>query len=175
MPVTPELANDTSALHLYSDALGRFGRLNLPPCGLRLRKSQTTKMMDVYDELRRTWVALTPEEWVRQHFVHYMVTTLGFSALRIANEVPLKLNNTSRRADTVVYDDFLHPIMVVEYKAPEIAMTKKVLEQALLYNFEFNAPAIMITNGLDVVSVLGDKAWRGVITAEKIDSYLIDS
>ena len=159
MPFNADIQND-----FYAEASMLHGALLLSPCSLTLRRSRSTKEFDVYDSLRDAWVALTPEEWVRQHFVNHMVTVLGFSPMRIANEVSLKLNGNSRRADTVVYDDFLKPVLVVEYKAPNISLTRKVLEQALLYNLTINAKAIMITNGKDVYSVVGEKMWRGVVT-----------
>ena len=141
----------------YIEARDIFGKLNVPEAELFLRPSSTEKAFDVYDMLRRKWVALTPEEWVRQHFVRYMIEHLGYSAFRLANEVPLRFNNTSRRADTVVYDDVLKPLAVVEYKAPEITLGKETLEQALRYNLVFNAPGVMITNGLQIISVLNGK------------------
>lgn len=160
-PVTSLCHTDADSLYEYATQV--YGRLRLPEVPLKIRMSRTTKEMDVYDVQRRKWVALTPEEWVRQHFVSYLSAVLGFSRMRIANEVALSFNNMNRRADTVVYDDFLRPLVVVEYKAPDIDLSHKVLEQALLYNLVFEAPGVMITNGLDIVSVVGDKAWRGVI------------
>lgn len=148
---------------MYAVALNLMGELRLPPCNLRLRPSSTTKCFDVYDGLRRRWVALTPEEWVRQHFVSYMVEHLGYPSTRLANEMTLKLNNMSRRADTVVFDAVLHPLAIVEYKAPTISLTTDVLNQAMRYNLVFNAGAIMITNGRDVYSVIDNSVRRGVV------------
>ena len=150
-------------LILYREAFSIYGALNIPPCCLKLRRSQTTKSLDVFDSFRRRWVALTPEEWVRQHFTSFMIGTLGFSPFRIANEVALKFNGMNRRADTVVYDDKLRPLVIVEYKAPNIELNNTVLQQALLYNLVFEAPALMITNGKDTFSVVGDKIRKGFI------------
>lgn len=93
-------------------------RLKLPPFDIRLRPGATSKAFDVFDSIRRKWVALTPEEWVRQHFVNFLIEYRGYSPLLIANEVSLKLNDTRRRADTVIYDHALRPRVIVEYKAP---------------------------------------------------------
>lgn len=161
----------SSQLQLYAHAAALFGRLQLPPCPLQLRLSNTDKDLDVYDPFRRRWVALTPEEWVRQHFADYLVKTLGFSAFRVANEVSLKLNGMNRRADSVVYDDDLCPLVIVEYKAADVTLTRKVLEQALLYNLVFEAPALMITNGIEIYTVHGNTMRRGVITALELRGY----
>lgn len=162
MSVTERQLNE----RLYANAVEIYGALNIPPAALLLRRGVSEKPFDVYDPLRRRWVALTPEEWVRQHFVAYMVESLGFSALRMANEVTLKFNGMTRRADTVVYDRFMHPQVVVEYKAPSIPLTESVLNQAMRYNLVFRAPAVIITNGLDVFTVEHGVLRRGLIKAD---------
>lgn len=168
------MLSQTEALNdlLYARCAELYGALRLPACRLRLRQGTTDKPFDVYDSFRLRWVALTPEEWVRQHFVAFMTDVLGFSANRIANEVSLKLNAMSRRADTVVYDDMLRPMLIVEYKAPSVRLTGAVLEQALRYNLVFQAPAVMVTNGNDVFSVLRGAVRRGVLTAAEIKDIL---
>lgn len=145
-----------------------FGRINIPLAPLRLKAGTTTKNFDVYDEMRRKWVALTPEEWVRQHFVRYMSDTLGFSPTRIANEVTVNLNSMKLRADTLVYDDALNPLVVVEYKSPQTELTRSVLEQALRYNLTLKAKAVIVTNGRDVYSWINGSLKRGVITASDL-------
>ncbi|MCH5219614.1 MAG: type I restriction enzyme HsdR N-terminal domain-containing protein [Muribaculaceae bacterium] len=148
---------------LYDQAVKTLGRLLLPRCDLKLRIGHKVKEFEVYDVLRRKYVALTPEEWVRAHFVDYMVTALDFSPLRMANEVSIILNNTKRRADTVVYDDVLQPLVIVEYKAPSIHLSESVLHQALRYNLVFQAKAVIITNGMDVYTVMNGVVKRGVV------------
>ena len=148
---------------MYAKATELCGELLLPPAALELRESKTDKIFDVYDAVRRKWVALTPEEWVRQHFVAFLVTHHGISLYRIQNEVSLKLNDTSKRADTVVYDDFLRPQIIVEYKAPDVTLTTDVLHQVLRYNLVFEAPAVMVTNGNDVYTLRNGKFSRGVL------------
>lgn len=152
---------------LYAGASALFGQLRLPEVELKLRPGKSSaKLMDVYDTVRRKWVALTPEEWVRQHFVAFMVSSLGYDALRIANEVSLEFNGMKRRADTVVYDDRLYPMVVVEYKASGVPLSGEVLQQVLRYNQVYNAPALMVTNGLDVWSIdARGELFRGVIRA----------
>ena len=129
--------------------------LNLPTVTLDIRPSKKEGAWDVYDPIRRKWVALTPEERVRQTFVNYLIKTCGFSPNRIANEVGLKLNRTSRRVDTIIYDDTLRPFVIVEYKAPSVDITPKVVEQALRYNMVFKAPFLIATNGLKQYTLYG--------------------
>ncbi len=148
---------------MYEHAESICGKLLLPrPGWLRLRAGDTTKVYDVFDPLRNRWVALTPEEWVRQHFVGFMVTQMDLPPLRMANEVKIVLNDMTRRVDTVLYDNVLQPLTVVEYKAPSIALTPAVLDQALRYNLVLKAPTIIITNGLDVYTWRDGSLKRGL-------------
>lgn len=122
-------------------------KLNLPPAPLRV-ESKAGCQDRVLDPLRRRFVVLTPEEWVRQHFVHFLIAYKGYPAGLMGNEVSLTLNDTARRCDTVVYDRSGHPWMIVEYKAPSVAVTRKVFEQILRYNLVLHAPYLTVSNGL---------------------------
>ena len=118
--------------------------LNLPSYEPRL--SQRSGKTYIYDELRRKAVRLTPEEWVRQHFVHYLLSYLGYpSGL---TEVGLELGQTKKRCDTVVYDRQLRPLMLLEYKAPQVPITDKVLQQIVRYNYALRVPYLVLSNGL---------------------------
>ena len=90
-------------------------QLNLPPYQLRVRETNGRKQ--ILDILRRKYVALTPEEWVRQHFIHYLIDHKGYPAPLLANEVPLQVGEKKVRADSVLYDNQLRPRMIIEYKA----------------------------------------------------------
>ena len=92
--------------------------LNLPQYPIKVIKRNGRTI--IFDELRRKYVTLTPEEWVRQHFVHYLITFKKYPQGLIANEVSLTLNDTTKRCDTVVYDRQARPRIIVEYKAPHI-------------------------------------------------------
>lgn len=155
--------DDNFDIPAYDDLCNTLGRLLLPPFSPAVRRSSTSFDFDIYDPLRRAWVALTPEEWVRQHFVHYLTDNCGISPFRIANEIALTLNGTALRADTVVYGETLRPAIVVEYKAASVPLTAAVLDQALRYNLVFDAPRIIITNGVDAYTWADGKASRGVI------------
>ena len=120
--------------------------LNLPPAELRL--SQRNGQTMVFDFLRRRYIKLTPEEWVRQHFVHYLVHHKGYPQELLANEVSLVLNTTSKRCDTVLYDKEARPLAIMEYKAPSIQLTQKTFDQISRYNIVMRVPFLMVSNGL---------------------------
>lgn len=117
-------------------------------------KNCTDGVFRVYDRLRGKFVALTPEEWVRQNFVDYLIDGLGYPVALMANEVSLAFNNTRRRCDTVLFSAAasastgLRPLAIVEYKAPEIEITQKVFDQIARYNLVMGAPLLIVTNGL---------------------------
>ena len=102
---------------------------------------------------------LTPEEWVRQHVLNFLVTVKKFPAGIISIEKELVLNDLKRRYDIVVFDRELKPHLIVECKAPYIALDRTVVEQALRYNLTIRAPLLMISNGVsDLVFNLENKA-----------------
>ena len=130
--------------------MNNIPRLNLPPIDAAIRPDRDSRRggLEIYDRLRRKWVALTPEECVRQHFVDFLIKFRMFPAGIMANEVGLTLNGTPRRADTIVYSNTLKPLVVIEYKAPDIAITQAVFEQAARYNMVFGAKYLIVSNGL---------------------------
>lgn len=102
----------------------------------------------VLDPLRHRWVALTQEEWVRQHFVHWLTSGLGYPVGLLANEVKLSIGQKELRADSVLYDRDLHPRMIIEYKAPHIIITQNVFNQITAYNMKLHAQYLVVSNGL---------------------------
>jgi hypothetical protein len=120
--------------------------INLPQYDINL--GGTKDNPTIFDILRHRFVALTPEEWVRQHFVHYLVDHLHYPAPLMANEVKLSVGNKKLRADTVLYDRTLRPRMIIEYKAPNIKITRKVFDQILAYNTLLHVEYLVVSNGL---------------------------
>ncbi|MDR1683354.1 MAG: type I restriction enzyme HsdR N-terminal domain-containing protein [Candidatus Symbiothrix sp.] len=120
--------------------------LNLPPADLKI-KEQNAKTL-VFDRLRKQYVRLTPEEWVRQHFIHYLIEQKKYPEGLLANEVSIVLGNVNRRCDTVLYDLQLRPRMIIEYKAPAVTMTQAIFDQALRYNMCLNVNYLILSNGL---------------------------
>ena len=102
----------------------------------------------IFDPLRNKFVALTPEEEVRQRLVTTLIKHKGYPAGRMGNEISLNLNNTKRRCDTVVYDKFGNPCVIIEYKAPNIEITQNVFDQITRYNCVFKVNYIIVTNGI---------------------------
>ncbi len=121
-------------------------RLNLPSFAIKL--SGTPEHPRIFDSLRRRYVALTPEEWVRQHFVNWLVTHKGYPSALMANEIALSLGDKKLRADSILYDKHLQPRMIIEYKAPTIQITQKVFEQIAAYNMLLHVDYLVVSNGL---------------------------
>ncbi len=110
-----------------------------------------TKLIDgqtyVWDAMRGKYLLLTPEERVRRYVIAFLISHCGVLAHSIAQEYPININGTAQRADIVVMDNTLTPTILVECKAPEIAINKQVLNQAVRYNSVLNAKYIILTNG----------------------------
>ena len=121
--------------------------LNLPSFDIKLQG--TREHPRVLDVLRRRYVALTPEEWVRQSFIHYLIEHLGYPQTLLANEVPLRVGDKQLRADIVLYDRHLRPKMIIEYKAPTIPITQRVFEQIAAYNILLHVDYLIVSNGLN--------------------------
>ena len=121
-------------------------RLNLPPFEIKLRG--TKAQPQIFDILRKKYIALTPEEWVRQHFVHFLVEHKGYPAALMANEIQLKVGEKTLRADSVLYSRDLKPRMIIEYKAPHIPITQKVFDQISIYNMLLHVDYLVVSNGL---------------------------
>lgn len=120
--------------------------LNLPTFPVKVILREGKRM--IFDPVRNKFVALTPEEWVRQHFVQYLISEKGFPKERIGNEIAVKLNHTSKRCDTVVYNRFLAPLMIVEYKSPAVTISSAVFDQIARYNMVLQVKYLIVSNGL---------------------------
>lgn len=120
--------------------------LNLPPVELRLRVEDD--ILKVFDSLRKKYVALTPEEYVRQHFTAWMIGVLGYPPSLMNNEVSISLNNNRRRCDTVVFRNDGTPAIIIEYKAPTVEITQAVFDQIARYNMVLRSRYLVVSNGL---------------------------
>ena len=107
----------------------------------------------VFCAWRRRWVRLTPEEWVRQHFLHRLVSDYGYPSGRIGVEVSIALGDAKKRCDAVVYDEQLRPQVLIECKAEHVAITQRTLDQAITYNRKLNVPYLFLHNGPETVVV----------------------
>ena len=120
--------------------------INLPPFETKLRERNGKR--EIFDFLRRRYVALTPEEWVRQHFVHFLVDHKGYPKGLLANELELHIGEKRLRCDTLLYNSMLQPRMIVEYKAPEISITQRVFNQITVYNMLLHVDYLIVSTGL---------------------------
>ncbi|WP_301922353.1 type I restriction enzyme HsdR N-terminal domain-containing protein [Ferruginibacter sp.] len=102
----------------------------------------------IFDEVRKQWVLLTPEEWVRQNFLQYLIQVKKYPAALIAVEKEIYLGDVKKRFDIVVYDKNTQPWMLVECKEMNVALNNIVLSQALRYNINLKVPYLVITNGM---------------------------
>lgn len=119
--------------------------LNLPPINVKLAKEGDK--LKIYDSLRHKYVALTPEEYVRQHFVAWLIHGLGYPPSLMANEVGIEVNDTKKRCDTVIYNPDGSPLIIVEYKAPEVEINQHTFDQIVRYNMSLKAKYLVVSNG----------------------------
>ena len=125
----------------------------------------------IFDMLRRKYVALTPEEWVRQHFVNFLVSHRGYPASMLANEVELAIGQKRLRCDTVLYGLQAEPRMIVEYKAPGITLTQKVFDQVAAYNMLLHVDYLVVSNGLCHYCCKMDYEHQNYLFLEDIPTY----
>lgn len=123
-----------------------MNRLNLPSFEIKL--SGTAEKPKILDILRRKYVALTPEEWVRQHFVHFLIGHKGYPQTLMANEMELRMGGKKLRCDTVIYNKVLKPLMIVEYKAPSVVISQQVFNQITTYNLLLHVDYLVVSNGM---------------------------
>lgn len=144
-------------------------RLNLPPFEIKLRG--TKAQPQIFDILRKKYIALTPEEWVRQHFVHFLVEHKGYPAALMGNEIQLKVGEKTLRADSVLYSRDLKPRMIIEYKAPHIPITQKVFDQISIYNMLLHVDYLVVSNGLQHYICKMDYNDKKYLFLEDIPDY----
>ena len=144
-------------------------RLNLPSYETKITESNGKRQ--IFDTLRRCYVALTPEEWVRQHFVNFILGHKGYPATLMGNEVAITLNGMKRRCDTVVYDRALKPRMIIEYKAPTVKITKEVFAQISRYNLILKVDYLIVSNGLQHYCCKMDYANNTFTFLQEIPEY----
>ena len=143
--------------------------LKLPPCSLRIKEGPGGKLL--YDPLRRKYVAMTPEEWVRQHFVNYLTGYLGYPPGLIRIEASFRLHSMLRRADILIHDRAGEPVMIVECKAPQVKISQEVFDQVINYNFSYGVRYLVVTNGIDHFAGKIDTQARTFVLLDHIPDY----
>lgn len=120
--------------------------LNLPTYNFKLKSNE--KQTLIFDILRKKYFVLTPEEWVRQHIVKYLLNEKKYPSSLIALEKQLTVNNQKKRTDILVFNQMGLPHLIVECKAPHIPITQDTFDQIARYNLKLNASYLMVSNGL---------------------------
>jgi hypothetical protein len=120
-------------------------KINYPKYQPKIKNENNKEL--IFDEVRKRWVILTPEEWVRQNFLQYLTQVKKYPASLIAVEKEIQLGDLKKRFDIVVYDKATAPWMIIECKEMTVELDKKVLDQILRYNITLQVPYLIITNG----------------------------
>jgi len=136
---------------------------------LRIKEGPGGKL--IFDRLRQKYVALTPEEWVRQHFVNYLTEYLHYPSGLIQIEASLKLNTMRRRADILIHDRSGKPVMVVECKAPDVKLSQAVLDQVINYNYNYGVTFIILTNGITHLTAKINPTARTFVQLNHVPYY----
>ncbi len=121
--------------------------LNLPKFHFQIRENTSGKL-EIFDSIRRKYIILTPEEWVRQNFIRFLIEYKNFRASLMSIEKALKVNNLLKRTDIVQYNKQGKPIVIVECKAPHIKINEDTFAQAAMYNLKMQVDYLIMTNGL---------------------------
>lgn len=144
-------------------------QLNLPPYNIKVKNEDGRRK--IFDILRRKYFVITPEEWVRQHFIHFLIDHKGYPVSLLANEVALSVGDKVIRADSVLYDKNLSPRMIIEYKAPHIKLTQKVFDQISAYNLLLHVDYLIVSNGIETYICKMDYAQQTYIFLETVPDY----
>jgi hypothetical protein len=121
-------------------------QLNLPEYRFKVKK--TEKKLQIFDNQRKKYVALTPEEWVRQNFIRFIIEEKHFPAALLAVEYELIINNLRKRCDAVLFDKTMRAQLIFEFKAPSTALSQSVFDQVAVYNSKLNVRFFIVSNGL---------------------------
>ena len=145
-------------------------KLNFPTCAFKLKSSENKTL--IFDIVRKKYVIVTPEEWVRQHVVHFLLKEKNYPISLIAVEKQLKINKRVKRTDIIVYNKQGTPEILIECKAPSVKITQTTFDQIARYNLSANSNFLMVTNGLENYYCKIDTAKETYIFLKDIPQYL---
>lgn len=143
--------------------------LNLPAYSYRIE--QRSGKLVIFDPIRKKFVVLTPEEWVRQHFVNYLTVHLGYPASHIRTESGTHYNKRSKRTDILIYDNELRPLLLVECKAASVAVSQSAFDQISVYNKTLRAKVLVCSNGMVHYACAYDAQTGSVRFLDNIPAY----
>lgn len=143
--------------------------LNLPSIPVQLKSSENKTL--IFDNFRKKYVVLSPEEWVRQHVAHFLVTEKKYPRSLLTVEKQLTINGLKKRTDIVVYNNRGVPEIIVECKAPTTSINQGIFDQVARYNLKLEANYLMVTNGLEHFYCKVDKENQSYIFLKEIPAY----
>jgi hypothetical protein len=147
--------------------------LNLPFYKFNIKSSENKRL--IFDQLRKKYVVLTPEEWVRQHFISYLLSEKKYPASLIAIEKELKINGLKKRTDILIFNKKGFPNIIVECKAPSVPITQNTFDQIARYNLKLNASFLIVTNGLQHFYCQMDHENQQYVFLKDIPNYSVTS
>ena len=143
--------------------------LNLPPCKFKIKSSENKRF--IFDKLRKKYIVLTPEEWVRQHFISFLIKEKKYPETIIAVEKQIIVNGLKKRTDILIFNKQGLPEIIVECKAPSIEITQSTFDQIARYNLKLNAHYLVVTNGLSHFYCKIDPTKQAYVFLKEIPSY----
>lgn len=156
---------------MKEEDLKKLPPLALPIADLKMARDEKGALK-VFDPVRKKFVALTPEEFVRQNFVAWLVNDFGYPISLTSNEVEIKVNDTRKRCDTVIFGRDCQPLVIVEYKAPDVDITQDTFDQIVRYNMKLKARYLIVSNGRQHYCCVIDYKRDSYNFIPKIPSYL---
>ena len=144
-------------------------RLNLPQYEIKIGEKDGKRT--IFDFLRRKYVTLTPEEWVRQHFVHYLIEHKGYPKGLLGNEIEIRIGSKHLRCDSILYNKVAQPQMIIEYKAPTIKIQQKTFDQISAYNLLLKVDYLIVSNGLQHYCCKMDYEHQNYLFLQDIPDY----
>lgn len=121
--------------------------LNLPAYSFRIKEKEGKQL--IFDQFRRKWVVLTPEEWVRQNFIRYLTEKKHYPVSLISVERSIRMNQLNFRSDAVIFSKTGEPLVIIECKAPEVKISQQAFDQIVRYNYELRVKYLIVTNGMN--------------------------
>lgn len=143
--------------------------LNLPQYQFNIKIDENRRL--IFDEIRKKFIVLSPEEWVRQNIIKYLISEKKYPASLIAIETGLKYNQLQKRLDILVYDKQANPYLIVECKAPEVKISQDTFDQVARYNMAFKAKYLLVTNGLNHFCCLMDYTTNSYTFLEQLPYF----
>lgn len=144
-------------------------KLNLPIYSIKLKKEGSKTL--IFDQIRKKYILLTPEEWVRQNFIQFLIEEKNYPASLMAIEMGIDLLNTKKRCDIVLYNTNGLPHVIVECKAPSIKISQNTFDQIARYNMTLKTDLLLVTNGLQHYACMMDHQNRRYHFLKEIPNY----